>query len=159
MLTFTFRLLHCTQPERVFLCAFRGAACMLFACLIRTCVKVRDLRRSCRMECETGKHLLVDSYQHDAYTNANARVRGSAEAQPRKTHMTRPREKLVPRHETESSGCAWCFSFQAWRRITFQIHSWVQSAQFIVSSGRNSHQHQQAILIQSVYRRETRVQN
>ena len=56
------------------------------------------------MGCETGKHLLVDGYQHDCYTNANARVRGSAEAQPRKAHMTRSREKLVPRHETESSG-------------------------------------------------------
>lgn len=31
---------------------------------------------------------------------------GSAEAQPRKAHMTRSRKKLVPRHETESSGHA-----------------------------------------------------
>jgi hypothetical protein len=64
LLTFTFLLLHCTQPERVFLCAFRGAVCMMVVCETRTYMKIRDLERSCRMGYETGKRLLVHRCQH-----------------------------------------------------------------------------------------------
>jgi hypothetical protein len=43
LLTLTFLLLHCTQPERVFLCAFRGAACMVIVSKTRTFVTGREL--------------------------------------------------------------------------------------------------------------------
>ena len=42
LLTLTFLLLHCTQPERVFLCAFRGAACMVIDSKTRTFVTDRE---------------------------------------------------------------------------------------------------------------------
>jgi hypothetical protein len=43
LLTFTFRLLHCTQPERVFLCALRGATCIILDCEAHSYVTIRDL--------------------------------------------------------------------------------------------------------------------
>jgi hypothetical protein len=53
---------------------------MIVVCETRTYMTVRDLGRSCRMGCETGKHLLLEGYQLNGYTNANAKGRGSAEA-------------------------------------------------------------------------------
>lgn len=109
LLTFTFLLLHGTQPDRVFLCVFRGAACMIVVFETRIYMTVRDFGGSCRMRCDwqTPSGVWLPT---SAAIRMRMREDVAAEAQPRKAHMTRPREKLAPRHEmdlTEPSGHPW----------------------------------------------------
>ena len=81
---------------------------MIVVCETRTYMKVRDLERSCRMGCETGKHLQVHGVHQRRLYECECewtQFRGSS---ARNAHMTRFREKLVPRYKTEFSEHAVC---------------------------------------------------